>query len=111
MHQGHHPGPQDYSQQSTFGNGFVKKKEGYVCTEYYLNRYGNGYVGGQKPAQQQNSGKPVKVVLCERFSQGHCDRWGMMDFYRVSIYFTCRGAVCQFAHGVQELHMYRARQV
>ena len=24
MHQGHHPGPQDYSQQSAFGNGFVK---------------------------------------------------------------------------------------
>jgi len=43
----------------------------------------------------QGSGKPVKVVLCERFSQGHCDR----------------GTSCQFAHGLQELHMYRARQV
>jgi len=79
MHQGH-PGPQDYSpQQPTYGAG-----------------YGNGYGGGPKPAQQQqpSSGKPVKVVLCERFSQGHCDR----------------GPTCQFAHGLQELHMYRARQ-
>jgi len=81
MHQGH-PGPQDYGQQqSAYGHG---------------TGYGNGYGGGSKPAQQQqqNSGKPVKVVLCERFSQGHCDR----------------GPSCQFAHGLQELHMYRARQ-
>jgi len=62
----------------------------------YATGYGNGYGGGSKPTQtqQQNSGKPVKVVLCERFSQGHCDR----------------GASCQFAHGLQELHIYRARQ-
>jgi len=79
MQQGH-PGPQDYNQQqSAYGAG-----------------YGNGYGGGSKPVQQQqSSGKPVKVVLCERFSQGHCDR----------------GPSCQFAHGLQELHMYRARQV
>ena len=49
-----------------------------LCTwnKYTFYSYGNGYGGGPKPAQQQqpSSGKPVKVVLCERFSQGHCDR-------------------------------------
>jgi hypothetical protein len=54
---------------------------------------GYGAPRPQMPPQQQ--GKPVKVVLCERFSQGHCDR----------------GDACQFAHGLQELHTYRARQV
>ena len=47
-----------------------------LVSKYAIYSYGNGYGGGSKPAQQQqqNSGKPVKVVLCERFSQGHCDR-------------------------------------
>ena len=27
------------------------------------------------------------------------------------IFSNCRGPSCQFAHGLQELHMYRARQV
>jgi len=38
----------------------------------------------------------VKVVLCQQYNQtGHCER---------------RDA-CTFAHGVQELHFYRAKQV
>jgi len=42
------------------------------------------------------SGRPVKVVLCQQYNQtGHCER---------------RDA-CTFAHGVQELHFYRAKQV
>ena len=41
-------------------------------------------------------GRPVKVVLCQQYNQtGHCER---------------RDA-CTFAHGVQELHFYRAKQV
>ena len=51
-------------------------------------RHGGG--GGGAP------GKPVKVVLCQQYSQaGNCER----------------GEACQFAHGLQELHYYRARQV
>merc|ERR1719154_456536 len=46
-----------------------------------------GLVGG---------GKPVKVVLCQQYKQGgNCER----------------GGSCQFAHGLMELHEYRARQV
>ena len=41
-------------------------------------------------------GKPVKVVLCQQYSQaGNCER----------------GTSCQFAHGLMELHEYGARQV
>ena len=41
-------------------------------------------------------GKPVKVVLCQQYSQaGNCER----------------GDGCQFAHGLMELHQYRAKQV
>ena len=52
-------------------------------------RHGGGGGGGA-------TGKPVKVVLCQQYSQaGNCER----------------GEACQFAHGLQELHYYRARQV
>ena len=56
--------------------------------------------GGHGPAAGGGRGvapgKPVKVVLCQQHSQtGHCER----------------GDDCQFAHGLQELHLYRARQV
>lgn len=40
--------------------------------------------------------RPVKVVLCQSYSNaGHCDR----------------GMSCTFAHGLSELHQYRAQQV
>lgn len=40
--------------------------------------------------------KPVKVVLCQKFSNSdRCDK----------------GTACTFAHGLSELHEYRARQV
>ena len=40
--------------------------------------------------------RPVKVVLCQSYSNaGHCDR----------------GNACTFAHGLAELHQYRAQQV
>ena len=53
-------------------------------------RGGGAAVGGG------HVGKPVKVVLCQQYTKdGHCER----------------GASCQFAHGLQELHIYRAKQV
>ena len=40
--------------------------------------------------------RPVKVVLCQVYSQGgRCER----------------GPACTFAHGMEELHVYRTRQV
>ena len=40
--------------------------------------------------------RPLKVVLCQIYSNaGHCDR----------------GTSCTFAHGLGELHQYRAQQV
>ena len=40
--------------------------------------------------------KPVKVVLCQDFSNGgHCDK----------------GSSCTFAHGLLELHEFRTKQV
>ena len=51
-------------------------------------RPGGGRVGAP--------GRPVKVVLCQQYTQaGDCER----------------GEACHFAHGLQELHYYRARQV
>jgi len=55
----------------------------------------HGVAGGARSGSS-SGGKPVKVVLCQQHSQtGQCER----------------GSACQFAHGVQELHFYRAKQV
>ena len=59
---------------------------------------GHGASAGGRPGGGGGGapGKPVKVVLCQQYSQaGNCER----------------GEACQFAHGLQELHYYRARQV
>ena len=62
----------------------------------------DGGHGGHRPASSRRQVtlspglRPVKVVLCQSFSQGtNCDR----------------GPSCTFAHGMEELHIYRARQV
>ena len=48
------------------------------------------------PSRNGIPAKPVKVVLCQPFTQnGICERENN----------------CQFAHGLQELHFYRAKQV
>ena len=59
---------------------------------------GHGASAGARPGNVRGGGggKPVKVVLCQQYSQaGTCER----------------GDGCQFAHGLQELQYYRARQV
>ena len=59
---------------------------------------GHGASAGVRPGSSRGGGggKPVKVVLCQQYSQaGTCER----------------GDGCQFAHGLQELQLYRTRQV
>ena len=50
------------------------------------------FVAGASP----NVKKPVKMVMCVNFNNsGHCDR----------------GETCTYAHGLDELHEYRMKQV
>ena len=50
------------------------------------------FVAGPSP----NVKKPVKMVMCVNYNNsGHCDR----------------GETCTYAHGLEELHEYRMKQV